>query len=120
MIQNRWDQSLSPGNEQAFYWGSAAADNPGTRNYMGAKSPAIDAMIAALLEARERTDFVPAVRALDRALIAGFYAIPLYNHQQQWLARWNRIERPKVTALTGSLPETWWQKSGVKQPAAKH
>src|SRR5262249_46798242 len=22
MIQNRWDQSLSPGNEQAFYWGS--------------------------------------------------------------------------------------------------
>jgi peptide/nickel transport system substrate-binding protein len=120
MIQNRWDQSLSPGNEQAFYWGSAAADNPGTRNYMGAKSPAIDAMIAALLEARERTDFVPAVRALDRALIAGFYAIPLYNHQQQWLARWNRIERPKATALTGSLPETWWQKSGVKQPAAKH
>ena len=53
MIQNRWDQSLSPGNEQAFYWGSAAADAPGTRNYMGVKSPAVDAMIAALLKARE-------------------------------------------------------------------
>ncbi len=119
MIQNRWDQSLSPGNEQAFYWGSAAADNQGTRNYMGAKSPAIDAMIAALLEARERTDFVPAVRALDRALIAGFYAIPLYNAQQQWIARWNRIERPKATALTGYLPETWWQKPGTKVPSAK-
>src|SRR5262249_41202101 len=26
MIQNRFDQSLSPGNEQAFYWSSAAAD----------------------------------------------------------------------------------------------
>ena len=26
MIQNRWDQSLSPGNEQSFYWGSEAAD----------------------------------------------------------------------------------------------
>ena len=116
MIQNRWDQSLSPGNEQAFYWGSAAADNQGTRNYMGAKSPAIDAMIAAMLEAREKTEFVPAVRALDRALIAGFYAIPLYNAQQQWLARWNRIERPKATALTGSLPETWWSKAGAKTP----
>lgn len=116
MIQNRWDQSLSPGNEQAFYWGSAAADNQGTRNYMGAKSPAIDAMIAAMLEAREKTEFVPAVRALDRALIAGFYAIPLYNAQQQWLARWNRIERPKATALTGSLPETWWSKPGAKTP----
>ncbi|CAN5281618.1 extracellular solute-binding protein [soil metagenome] len=116
MIQNRWDQSLSPGNEQAFYWGSAAADNQGTRNYMGAKSPAIDAMIAALLEAHQRSDFVPAVRSLDRALIAGFYAIPLYNAQQQWIARWNRIERPKATALTGYLPETWWYKPGVKTP----
>lgn len=116
MIQNRWDQSLSPGNEQAFYWGSAAADNQGTRNYMGAKSPAIDAMIAALLEARERSDFVPAVRALDRALIAGFYAIPLYNARQQWLARWNRIERPKATALTGALPETWWHRPDAKAP----
>ncbi len=48
MIQNRWDQSLSPGNEQSFYWGSEAADIQGTRNYMGAKDPAIDAMIAAI------------------------------------------------------------------------
>jgi peptide/nickel transport system substrate-binding protein len=110
MIQNRWDQSLSPGNEQAFYWGSQAADNQGTRNYMGAKNPAIDAMIAAMLEARPRTDFVPAVRALDRALISGFYAIPVYSAQQQWVARWNRIERPATTALNGYLPETWWQK----------
>ena len=77
MLQNRWDQSLSPGNEQSFYWGSQAADIPGTRNYMGAKEPAIDALIAALLEARERPAFVSAVRALDRALMSGFYAIPV-------------------------------------------
>jgi peptide/nickel transport system substrate-binding protein len=109
MIQNRWDQSLSPGNEQAFYWGSQAADNQGTRNYMGAKNPAIDAMIAALLEARTRTDFVPAVRALDRALMSGFYAIPVYSAEHQWVARWNRIQRPAITALSGYLPETWWQ-----------
>jgi peptide/nickel transport system substrate-binding protein len=114
MIQNRWDQSLSPGNEQYFYWGSAAADNPGTRNYMGARDPAIDAMIKALLEARDHTDFVDAVRALDRALIAGFYTIPLFNVSEQWIARWNRIERPSTTALSGYLPETWWAK-GVPQ-----
>lgn len=114
MIQNRWDQSLSPGNEQAFYWGSAAADNQGTRNYMGAKDPAIDAMIAALLESRERPQFVDAVRALDRVLMSGFYAIPIYNASQQWIARWNRIERPQATALVGYLPETWWQRSETK------
>lgn len=110
MIQNRWDQSLSPGNEQSFYWGSQAADIPGTRNYMGARDPAIDALIGALLEARERPAFVSAVRALDRTLMSGFYAIPLFNVQQQWIARWNRIERPATTALTGYLPETWWQR----------
>ena len=114
MLQNRWDQSLSPGNEQSFYFGSQAADVPGTRNYMGAKEPAIDAMIAALLEARERSAFVSEVRALDRALISGFYAIPVINEQEQWIARWNRVERPVATALTGYLPETWWQKPGTK------
>ncbi|MDP3078392.1 MAG: extracellular solute-binding protein [Bradyrhizobium sp.] len=110
MLQNRWDQSLSPGNEQSFYWGSEAAGIQGTRNYMGAKDPAIDVLIAALLEAREHADFVPAVRALDRTLMSGFYGIPLFNVQEQWIARWNRIERPDATALTGYLPETWWQR----------
>jgi len=110
MVQNRWDQSLSPGNEQSFYFGSQAADIPGTRNYMGAKDPAIDALIDALLEARERPAFVSAVRALDRALMSGFYAIPLFNAGEQWIARWNRVERPARAALTGYLPETWWQK----------
>jgi peptide/nickel transport system substrate-binding protein len=110
IIQNRWDQSLSPGNEQSFYWGSEAADIQGTRNYMGAKDPAIDVLIAALLQAREHPAFVSAVRALDRTLMSGFYAIPLYNVAEQWIARWNRIERPEATALTGYLPETWWQK----------
>lgn len=108
MIPNRWDQSLSPGNEQSFYWGSEAADHQGTRNYMGAKNPAVDAMIAAMLAAREQPAFVSAVRALDRVLISGFYAIPLYNIREQWIARWNRIQRPATTALTGYLPETWW------------
>jgi peptide/nickel transport system substrate-binding protein len=110
MIQNRWDQSLSPGNEQSFYWGSEAADIQGTRNYMGAKDPAIDALIAAMLEAREHPEFVSAVRALDRSLMSGAYAIPLFNAGEQWIARWNRIERPAATALTGYLPETWWQR----------
>jgi peptide/nickel transport system substrate-binding protein len=110
MVQNRWDQSLSPGNEQSFYFGSQAADIPGTRNYMGAKDPAIDALIDALLEARERPAFVSAVRALDRLLMSGFYAIPLFNAGEQWIARWNRVERPARAALTGYLPETWWQK----------
>jgi peptide/nickel transport system substrate-binding protein len=109
MIEYRWDQSLSPGNEQLFYWSQASADEQGTRNYMGAKSPAIDAMIAALLRAREREDFVAAVRALDRVLMSGFYLVPLFHLPEQWVARWTTIAHPKQTSLFGYLPETWWR-----------
>jgi len=109
MIQSRWDQSLSPGNEQAFYWSSAAADGNGSRNYMGVKSAAVDAMIAALLTAQTRDEVVAAVRALDRVLISGFYVVPLFHAPEQWLARWTHIQHPAATSLHGYIPETWWR-----------
>jgi peptide/nickel transport system substrate-binding protein len=108
MTEYRWEQSLSPGNEQAFYWGSAAADQQGTRNYMGVRSAAVDAMIAAMLQARQRPDFVAAVRALDRVLISGSYVVPLFYLPDQWVARWAAISHPAHTSLSGYLPETWW------------
>jgi peptide/nickel transport system substrate-binding protein len=108
MIWYRWEQSLSPGNEQAFYWGSALADQPGTRNYMGVRSPAIDAMIKAMLAARTREDFVAAVRALDRILISGNYVVPLFYLPQQWVAHWSQIHHPAKAAVAGFLPESWW------------
>ncbi|WP_393977673.1 extracellular solute-binding protein [Xanthobacter nonsaccharivorans] len=112
MVPNVWAQSLSPGNEQAFYFGAAAADTPGTRNYMGAKAPAIDAAIAALLAAGELDDYVAAARALDRVLISGAYGVPLFHTPGQWLARWTRIARPERASLYGTLPETWWRVPG--------
>jgi peptide/nickel transport system substrate-binding protein len=110
MIEYRWEQSLSPGNEQSFYWGSAAASQDGTRNYMGVRSPAVDAMIAAMLSARHRDDFVDAVRALDRVLISGCYVVPLFYLPAQWVVRWSYVEHPASTSLYGYLPETWWRK----------
>jgi len=108
MMPYRWDQSLSPGNEQSFYWGSAAADEQGSRNYMGVRSKAIDAMIAAMLAARERSDFVATVRALDRLLVSGCYVVPMFYLPEQWVARWTNIRHPGRTSLFGYLPETWW------------
>jgi peptide/nickel transport system substrate-binding protein len=113
MLQNRWDQTLSPGNEQLLYWSSAAADQPGSRNYMGIHSPAADAMIAALLAARDRDTFVTAVRALDRVLMSGNYVVPLFHLPAQWVARWSHLKHPGVTSLYGYLPETWWRDPAV-------
>jgi peptide/nickel transport system substrate-binding protein len=112
MIEYRWEQSLSPGNEQSFYFGAAAADQDGSRNYMGVKSRAADAMIAALLAARDRPDFVAAVRAFDRVLISGCYVVPLFYLPDQWVARWTPVEHPARTSLYGYLPETWWRQPG--------
>lgn len=109
MIENRWDESLSPGNEQAFYWSSAAAEQNGSRNYAGIKSPAVDAMIAALIQSQTRAEVVAAVRVLDRLLISGFYAVPLFHLPNEWVAHWARIRHPAATSLSGFLPETWWQ-----------
>jgi peptide/nickel transport system substrate-binding protein len=114
MIIHWWPQSPSPGNDEDFYFSSAAADAEGSRNYMGAKNPAVDAMIAALLQANERADFVSAVRALDRVLISGFYVVPLFHTPDQWVARWTRVERPEKTSLFGYLPETWWHRPPVQ------
>ena len=110
MLRYSWSESLSPGNEQSFYWGSAAADEPGSRNYMGVRSKAIDAMIGALLAAENREDFVAAVRALDRVLMSGLFVVPLFHLPEQWVAHWAHIERPGTTSLFGYLPETWWHR----------
>ncbi|WP_338054663.1 extracellular solute-binding protein [Terrihabitans soli] len=112
VTQYVWDNSLSPGNEQSFYWGSAGSTTKGTRNYMGAASPAIDAMIAAIVSARTREDLVAATRALDRVLISGFYVIPLYHLPKRWIARWSHIGRPQIAPLYGPVPETWWREPG--------
>ncbi len=112
MIQNRWDQSLSPGNEQTFYWGSAAADVPRHAQLHGRQSPAIDAMIAAAARgARAATDFVAAVRALDRVLISGFYVVPLFHLPEQWVARWTHIEHPADARCSATC-----RKPGGAQP----
>lgn len=108
MLQMVWLSSLSPGNEQANRWSSAAATTDGSFNYPGVASPGVDAMIDALLAARERKDFEAAVRALDRLLISGVYCVPLFHMPKDLVARWTRVARPDEVALTGIQPTTWW------------
>ncbi|MCX5493957.1 extracellular solute-binding protein [Kaistia dalseonensis] len=108
MIMTSLPASLSPGNEQNFRWSSAQADVQGSYNYTGAKSPAIDAMLDALLAARSQEDFVAAVHALDRILISGYYFVPLYYLPDQWVARWTRVDHPKTQSLYGYTLGTWY------------
>ncbi len=108
MIRFTWGVSLSPGNEQLNRWSSAAAEIDGSFNYPGAKEPALDAMIQAMLSASSREDFIAAVRAFDRLLISGYYVAPLFFLPEQWIARWTTIEHPQVTPVTGYNLPAWW------------
>lgn len=94
MIQWTWPASASPGNEQVGRWDSSNADRQGALNYAGVRSPAVDAVLKAMLGARGREDFVASVRALDRLLISGFYVVPLYYLPETWLAHGRDIVLP--------------------------
>ena len=108
MIPFTWYNSLSPGNEQAFYWGSKGRKGQGTRNYMGVADPAIDKMIDEMVKAPDGEVFTASVRALDRLLVSGFYIIPLYHANGQWLARWSHIKYPAITSNYGFRAESAW------------
>lgn len=109
-----WIASASPGNEQRMRWGSMSATQEASFNLAGARSPAIDALIGALLSARGREDFVTAVRAYDRVLLSGFYVVPLYHSSSLWLARSAQLTRPArlpaYSPMFGPTLETWWRK----------
>jgi peptide/nickel transport system substrate-binding protein len=107
MIPVSWFNSLSPGNEQTLYFGSYGKTTEGTRNYPGIADPLVDKAIEAMLKSKSREEFVSAVHAEDRALVAGFYIIPFYS-APQWVARWSYIGRPDQQPLTGFETTTLW------------
>ncbi|WP_448192513.1 extracellular solute-binding protein [Azospirillum sp. sgz301742] len=104
-----WSSTLSPGNEQLYYYGSQAADTPGTRNYAGIKDPAVDAIAASIASARTRPELETRVRALDRVLLWGFYMVPLFHSPVDRIARWTAVRRPAITPVYGAMAETWWR-----------
>ncbi len=108
MAPYTWFNSLSPGNEQKFYWGSAGRKQPGTRNYPGIADPAVDATIEALTAARTRPELTAAARLLDRLLVSGFYVLPLYHAPGQWVARWQHVKHPQTLSLYGYQTTTTW------------
>ena len=118
MVVGSFPQSTSPGNEQREYWKSSSADNPGSRNYIGLKDPAIDSLVEGLINADSRQSLVTHARALDRALQWGFYVIPNWHIKTWRVAYWNHIGHPKVSPRYDVGTSTWWIKPEAK-PAAE-
>ena len=101
-VVSTWGQSLSPGNEQREFWGSEAANRPGSRNVAGIKDPGIDALIDKVIFAKDRAELVAATHALDRVLLAHDYVVPQWSSATVRTARWNRFARPATLPKYGS------------------
>ena len=110
IIVANWGESLSPGNEQRGYWGSQAADQPGSRNLVGIKNPAVDELINRVIFSKDRAELVAATHALDRVLLWNFYVVPQWASSVVRTARWDRFGRPTTLPKYGlsGFPTIWW------------
>ena len=110
IIVASWGESLSPGNEQRGYWGSQAADQPGSRNVVGIKNPAIDKLIDRVIFAKSREELVAATHALDRVLLWNHYVVPQWSYPFQRTARWDRFGHPETMPkyAASAFPNIWW------------
>ena len=102
-------QSQSPGNEQREYWSSAAADQEGSRNYMGARDPVIDKLVERIIYAKDRAELVAMTHALDRILLFNYYTVPQWHISLARVAYWDKFGIPlPQPSYVGYDPESWW------------
>jgi len=118
-----WPESLSPGNEQRGYWGSQAADQAGSRNVVGIKDAAIDALVDKVIFSTSREDLVAATKALDRVLLWNHFVVPQWTYGKVRTVRWDRFSHPEKMPEYGrdAFPTIWWwdpqkaAKAGTRQ-----
>jgi microcin C transport system substrate-binding protein len=108
-------QSLSPGNEQRDFFGSAAADRQGSQNVLGIKNPVIDQLIEELIQSPDRASLVAHTRALDRVLQYGYYVIPQFHLGAFWVAYWDKYRRPAIAPKYTLAFDTWWVDPGLEK-----
>ena len=105
----------NPGPEYADLFGSKAADTEDSGNMAGVKSPAVDALIARMVGASTRPEFLAACRALDRAIMHSHVLVPQWSASTHRMVYngW-RLERPPAmppyASGEGWAMDTWWSK----------
>ena len=112
MTSLRYPDVQVPGTEEVARFGSQSADQQGSDNLMGLKSPAVDAILRTLVHAQTREQLVDAARSLDRVLMHGYYVVP------QWFSTTHRVAYKQTLRYPSTLPlyysandwivSTWW------------
>ena len=109
VIYSGWSQSISPGNEQNFFFGSESADDANSSNYAGIADPGVDALINKIVFAKDRDELLAASAALDRVLLFNYYVVPSYALRNERIARWDRFSHPDtLPEFSVGFPQVWW------------
>jgi microcin C transport system substrate-binding protein len=109
VIYSGWAQSISPGNEQNFFFGSESADDANSSNYAGISNPGVDALINKIIFAKDRDELLAASAALDRVLLFNYYVVPSYALRNERIARWDRFSHPdELPEFAVGFPQVWW------------
>ena len=111
MIVSVWGQSLAPGNEQRYFWGSESAEQKGSYNYAGIQNEVVDVLIEKIISAQSAEEHLAAVKALDRVLLWGHYVIPHWHTPVQRYLYWNKFGMPEIVPIKGVDLMTWWDQS---------
>ncbi|MGP9689051.1 extracellular solute-binding protein [Psychrobacter sp. AOP22-C1-C5] len=108
MVVDKFAQSLSPGAEQAGFWGSTTADEVGNSNTVGIKNAGIDTVIEKLGNAKNRDEIVLYTHVLDRLLRAGHYLVPLYGKSGTNVAYWDQYRHTETLPTNAVGIDYWW------------
>ncbi|ROL70647.1 extracellular solute-binding protein [Pseudomonas vranovensis] len=111
LIVTGYPVTPSPGLELYNYFGSAAATDPGSNNYMVLQDPAVDRLLDGLVKAKTKADMLRHAHALDRVLSWNYYWIPNYYPPGSSTVWWNRFGLPKVQPSNDEGLDSWWQVS---------
>ena len=113
MIVHWYLSSQNPGNELLFRFTSRSANEPGADNFIGVRSPLVDAAIDRVVGAGSREGLVTAARVLDRLLRVEHYAVANWHNNVHRVAYRQGLMAPPTRPLyyhseDWAMTAWWW------------
>ena len=108
IVGRAFSLSATPFEAARNFFHSSSAETPGGANIAGINNPAVDALVAAVLAAKNRDSHRAALRALDRVIRAEHYTIPNWFSPDHRMALWDQYSWPETKPDYGFSPEVWW------------
>ncbi|WP_119461199.1 extracellular solute-binding protein [Rhodospirillaceae bacterium SYSU D60014] len=98
-----------PGTELRDFFGSTAADVPGSQSLSGVKDKVLDELAEAVIRSETWDDRIAAARAFDRYARHLWLSVPFYYDDKDRIAYWDIFARPDQRPRFGLLlRESWW------------